>query len=1600
MKKAVKTVLLLAAVALLALTLCSCVVSPDTDPNTTERTVVSISVDYDTIPEKITAGENPDISLIKVIVVYSDGETENISASMDMVSISDVSKFNKPGTQTVSLIFGGKTTKFSIYIERPETVYYTVVIREKMPSDSGNGTVVDTQSIESGLRKTFTAADKSSTGYAFSGWFDGGKSLGKSLSVDLTVSSNMEIVAMYTEMKYKVYFDVNGGIEIGQMEVREISYDNMPVPERAGYVFTGWMETGLNSVISFTYKGANISLPASIKYTPETVTASSDYYYQVTKGTTLVAQWEELGLIFTSTQSGYMVDGYTFTGERTYMAVPEFHAGEPVVGITKNAFGRPLGDGGYSYESASKLKTIKLSRYISAVEDYAFSNCVSLTNIILDQNNQSFEIRNSVIFGSNNSLIAYPPGKMAASYTVIDTVSSISAGAFMNANLGSIIVQGGRLTTIGSDAFNSRTIDNVVFLENLPVAISDSVENMFSTNISHIYVESDEYVQRYSAHAAFAPFADKLEKNSGSTPVIRIYDNILMYRRIDGTESAIEVIGADRSIKSVSIPAAQISGYTFTSVAKYAFSYCYQLNTVSISNESKIDRILTGAFDNTPWLSSSTNVVDGMVIINNKLYLALENRAEYIVPGTVIRVMESAFEGLTELKKVVFAKNTNGLTVVSAIMNKAFNNCKNLSEMILPKTVTEIGVAAFANTDLSNFTVEAESLLAKIGADGFYNAVGLRKMDLYQSIESVREGAFRGCTSLENIILNTTDNKNSYYKTVDGVLFAYNLGLIETKDNVGEILHTYPAAKMLKEYAIPEGTKTVSEYAFYYANIGGISFPSSITTISTEAIFVPQLAYVQFATVIPSTVPRWEDLFARIDGQRFTPSYIFIADSDNAANYVQFGNNKPATLNIVKRVPQGTFRLISTDSLIYRYDNDGAGTARLAVIGALRNEALITFPEQIVDEGDSLSVTDIAPYAFMSRYMKTVQISEAVRNIAEYAFYYSPYIERVILKGSTPPTLSFSGAGGASSVLSFHPDVLLENALVFVPAAVVDSYKDEWPTDDSYILAEGTYPTVTLENGEASIVYSESTAAALGVVYSLEEIATVPVVTNVGHTFAGWYDGEELVSFPYSIRKNVTLTAKWTVNSYKITYQLSGGSFDKTPIASVAYGSTTVLVVPTRAGYDFAGWVGTNSFRYTDANGKLTDEMSTWTITADLMLIASWQPTKYTVTLDANKGTLTGEDTVTVQYKASDYTITPPTRTGYNFLYWQTDDGTIMTDNLGVSFNSWEFTENMTFSAEWEAIVYTVGLVKTETGSEHYTVVSIAYDAEFTLEIPTSTDGRPFLGWFDGVGGTGNRYTDEFGTGIKAWDKTEAGIKLYAQWPMAIRSYNELDTAMHSTVESRGFMLMNDIVAGVDDYWTPIENFTGILDGNGFSIINFKIKDTVTINYGGEDLAFAGLVAINNGIIRNLTIGSNTLAANMTVSNVLDIYAGMIAGINGENGVISNCNVTAKLSVTKDGGHDVSYIGGICGYNEGRITDATVKAEMHYAVPQEHHVYAGVIAGYHAAGDASMISGCRYELFVADMSDSLDFCGNIAESTVGASLDTSGNVTQGALGGA
>lgn len=119
--------------------------------------------------------------------------------------------------------------------------------------------------------------------------------------------------------------------------------------------------------------------------------------------------------------------------------------------------------------------------------------------------------------------------------------------------------------------------------------------------------------------------------------------------------------------------------------------------------------------------------------------------------------------------------------------------------------------------------VVVENGITEITSTVFYDANYCTSVSIPASVEHIAGYAFPSAESIEEFIV---DGNNSFYKSIDGIIFS--------KDE--KVIVAFPQNKDLTEYIIPDSVETIGDYAFYSNNnLKKITVPDSVTAVKNAA---------------------------------------------------------------------------------------------------------------------------------------------------------------------------------------------------------------------------------------------------------------------------------------------------------------------------------------------------------------------------------------------------------------------------------------------------------------------------------------------------------------------------------------------------------------------------------------------------------------------------------------------------------------------------------------------------------------------------------------------------------------------------------------------
>jgi uncharacterized repeat protein (TIGR02543 family) len=408
----------------------------------------------------------------------------------------------------------------------------------------------------------------------------------------------------------------------------------------------------------------------------------------------------------------------------------------------------------------------------------------------------------------------------------------------------------------------------------------------------------------------------------------------------------------------------------------------------------------------------------------------------------------------------------------------------------------------------------------------------------------------------------------------------------------------------------------------------------------------------------------------------------------------------------------------------------------------------------------------------------------------------------------------------------WYSDAALTTAFAFTTAITADTtLYAKWQIN--------TY-TVSFTSNGGSAVTNQSVA--------YNTTATAPTApSKTSYTFAGWYTDNALTTaftFTTAITGDTTLYAKWTINSYTVTFTSNGGS--AVTSQSVNYNATANQpTAPTRTGYTFAGW-------YSDA-ALTTAFVFTTSIAGDTTLFAKWTALNYTLTFapDSN-GNLSGTPSQTVSYGGNSTAVTAMPATGYQLVNWTGTGGFVTTSANPLTVTN--VTADMTITAN-----FTASPVNGACGSNNGGTFSVIPVTNLcTTGAASAVTGSGPWNW--SCGGLNGGTTAGCSASIQSFTATPDAGNYGAISPATPQMVSQNGTTNFTITPTTGYQI--DSVIGCNGVLTGTTYTTGAITGNcsvtvgytgaAHSGILIPAKDKTAPDIGDALKVFQATVGITN----------------------------------------------------------------------------------------------------------------------------------------------------------
>lgn len=199
-----------------------------------------------------------------------------------------------------------------------------------------------------------------------------------------------------------------------------------------------------------------------------------------------------------------------------------------------------------------------------------------------------------------------------------------------------------------------------------------------------------------------------------------------------------------------------------------------------------------------------------------------------------------------------------------------------------------------------------------------------------------------------------------------------------------------------------------------------------------------------------------------------------------------------------------------------------------------------------------------------------------------------------------------------------------------------------------------------------------------------EGTQNIPTPTKTGYKFDGWKvsgNGSKMDGNTFTMGDaDATITAKYTPIDYTISYDLQGGSISNQPTSYNINTDTFSIPQPTKKGYTFIGWTGSNG------NTPQTSVTIKKGSTGNKSYKANWQVNTYSITYNLDGGSISGQPT-SYTIESPTLNIPRPTKTGHTFLGWTGSNGNTNQLDVSIAHGS---TGNKAYTAHWKINTYTM----------------------------------------------------------------------------------------------------------------------------------------------------------------------------------------------------------------------------------------------------------------------------------------------------------------------
>ncbi len=476
----------------------------------------------------------------------------------------------------------------------------------------------------------------------------------------------------------------------------------------------------------------------------------------------------------------------------------------------------PNADGKYSGSIVipSTVANGSTTYTVTEIDGSAFSGSTALTQI-------TFPATLTKIGAS----AFYNCSSLQGALVLPNSVTTLGASAFQGCSALTSVSIPSSVTSFGTKVFLGCTsLTAVTFDENCRATINHSLFRECSSLTEISIPDNVTKIDQYAFYGCTN--LEKVTIGSGVTSLgTESFSNCTNLKTVTLKGNALTTIDYKAFQYCTSLEAFPLQE-GITTIKGYAFSGCTGVKgTLTIPNT--VTEIANHAFTECSGLESVVLPSSITTLGSSVFRLCTGLTTVQIDENFSLGIPSEMFERCYALQTITIPDN------VPSIGQNAFHNCTTLVSATIGRKVETIDRNAFKSCEKLQTIDMQSACLKSIGATAFYQCKALTGITFPETLTSIGESAFEECTSLKHISLpgNITTLGTKIFQKCTGLLSV----TFDENFSIGISNNMFHTCSALETVNIPNKVSSIGNYAFYKTNLSSVAVGSGVTSIGNNA---------------------------------------------------------------------------------------------------------------------------------------------------------------------------------------------------------------------------------------------------------------------------------------------------------------------------------------------------------------------------------------------------------------------------------------------------------------------------------------------------------------------------------------------------------------------------------------------------------------------------------------------------------------------------------------------------------------------------------------------------------------------------------------------